>query len=772
MRRARIPLARRLGGLCTLLTAVAVGLVGAHTYRRETAVMAEATLRDLQTLARMVGVNVRSGLEFGAREAVDEFLRTAVATLDLQAAAVVERGLVVAAGGDPTLVPLAPLAAPGPIGEDWVGFAPLVYQDASGATRQAQVVVRTSGAPLQQRLHDYLHGFAWATLTVLVGLGVAAQWLLRRLLRPIAALVRTTDRVRRTEDYSLRAEAAANDEIGDLVQAWNAMLAAIQDRDTHLGSIAQDLERQVAERTAELTRALAAAELATKSKSTFVANISHEIRTPLNAILGMAELAAETDDPGELREYLAVIRSAGTSLLGILSDVLDLAKIESGRFELSPVPTDVETLVLEALRPLFARIHNGDVDLVFELGAEVAAGYRLDDVRCRQILTNLVGNAIKFTERGAVRVRLDRIADRGQVHLLELVVEDTGVGIPPDRLEAVFQPFTQADNTITRRFAGTGLGLSITDRLTRLMGGEISVQSTVGVGTTFRVRLPLEVCASPSPPVAPPPAGTRLRLLTASGSTRDSLAAIARRLGVELLPLADLDQLAAAGPLPPHDVVLVDDRDAGPDAGLAAMLPVGGRGTRPVLLLTSFQDLPRAAARCRAHQLAGYLPRPVSGRELATRLQAILGVGAGQGPAPAPAAPGADRTPGLRILVAEDNPMNQKVIERLLQRDGHTVTLAADGRACCDLFADGGFDLVLMDVQMPAMSGLEATRRIREREAATGCRVPIVALTANTTPEDREACLQAGMDDVLPKPVPVPRLRALLARFRSGDEGG
>jgi signal transduction histidine kinase/DNA-binding response OmpR family regulator len=765
MSRVRVPLGRRLTALCTLLTGVALGVIGLDSYRRERALMADNTAAGLQTLARMVGVNIRSGLEFAAPEAVAEFLRTVVTKMDLQVAAVLDHdGRTVAIAGDPRLLPPPPHAT-GPIAADWMGSVPLTYQGDAGELRRALVVVRTSGAPMQQRLRECLHGLVVTTLLALLGLSLCAHWLLRRLLRPVASLVRTTDQVRRTEDYALRAVAAADDEIGDLVQAFNSMLATIQERDANLGRVAHDLERQVKERTTELTRALATAELATRAKSTFVANISHEIRTPLNAILGMTDLAAETEDPRELREYLGVIRNAGSSLLGILCDVLDLSKIESDKLELSPVPTDIEALLLEALRPLTARIQSQDMELVFELGPELAAGYRLDDVRFRQILTNLVGNAIKFTARGFVRVSLSVVADFGAAHELELVVEDTGVGIPPDRLDAVFTPFTQADNTITRRFAGTGLGLSITDRLTRLMGGVIRVQSTVGAGTTFRVRVPLEVCESPLPPAPPLPADTRLLVLGASASLQHAIAALARRLGVTAVALDDRSRLAADGPLREHDVVLVDDRDPDHDGTLCERVPIGPRGTRPILLVTSFQDLSRASARCRTNQFAGYLTKPVSARELAMRLAPSATVA----PATAPNAV-AGPAGGLRILVAEDNPVNQKLIERLLQRDGHQVTMAENGRVCCELYTRGEFDLVLMDMQMPEMSGIEATQQIRRGEAATGQHVPIVALTANTTPEDRDSCLGAGMDEVLPKPVSVPRLRSVLQRFGAGRD--
>ncbi|MCC7063104.1 MAG: response regulator [Planctomycetes bacterium] len=767
MKAHRTSMRRRLTFVCLLLTIVALGITGLDSYTRERDSLESSMRQNLATMAQMVAVNVQSGLEFADPQEVAHFLDTAVKRVHLQAAAVFTTdGRRFAVAGDAAVVPAAP-SSPERVDDDWVAIEPFLYKDTAGDMRTGHVLVRASGDPLQARIGQFVSGLCITMGLALVGLGLAAHWLLTRLLRPVATLVETTHRVRTTEDYSLRARATNDDEIGALVQSFNAMLEVIQERDTRVARSAERLEQQVRERTSELRRALEAAESATRAKSTFVANMSHEIRTPLNAVLGMADLAMDTEDPAELREYLGVIRSAGSNLLGILCDILDLSKIESGKLELSNVPTDLESLALEALRPLTSRIQSKDLELIFQFDPALAAGYLCDDVRVRQVFTNLVGNAIKFTERGFVVVRLARKADLAGVHEVEISVQDSGVGIPQDRLSAIFTPFTQADSTITRRFAGTGLGLSITDRLVRLMGGRIEVESTLQVGTTFRVTLPLEVTSSPleAPPLPPP--GWRIVLVSASAKAREGMAAIAQRLGTQLTTVDSIAALATIERTGHCEAIIVDDRDPDHDETLTRLVPRGSDGVRPIFLLTAYQDLASTTARCQDQHYCGYLTKPLAHRELAQRLHALTADPGSTRQARQVPRSGNVTQDGrkLHILVAEDNAVNQKLIERILQRDGHIVTMADNGRICLEAHTHGQFDLVLMDMQMPEMSGLEATAQIRRNEERTGRHIPIVALTANTSNEDRDACLRSGMDDVMAKPISIPRLRAMLAQY-------
>jgi signal transduction histidine kinase/CheY-like chemotaxis protein len=766
MKRRVTSLRMRLTALCSLLALLVFGYLGLASYRHERASLEQGRRSSLEAHARLVAAHAAGSLQAAETRAVADFLGAVTQNLELQAAAVYAHdGARLASAGDPSLLP-ASSAAAFEAGGDWIGSAPMPYAE-NGSLLRGVVLVRASGEPLRLRLREYAGALVFcATIAVLV-FGLATYWLGARLLRPVRDLLRLSDWVDKTKDFRVRADDTATGEIGALARGYNTMLVAIQERDANIENVKAQCDQQVSLRTADLTRALEMAESATHAKSTFVANMSHEVRTPLNAVLGMTDLAMEAEDPREVREYLGVIRSAGSSLLGILSDVLDLSKIEAGKLELSPIPVDVESLVLDAMRPLTSRSEGKDIELTVELAPELSRGYSVDDVRLRQILTNLVGNAIKFTEQGFVRVSIARVNDLGSAHEVEILVQDSGVGIPPDRLKAIFTPFTQADNTITRRYAGTGLGLSITERLVVLMGGIIHVESTPGTGTTFRIRVPIAVCESPltAPPALPP--ASRLVLVSRSPSMQQAIAAIGRRLQLEAKVIEDHRALAAMPPLGDHDVVLLDDRDN--DAEICAALALGTKRVRPVLVVTSFLDLGNAAARCRASNFMGYITKPVSARELAVRMTSLLQPGPSEAvhapPQTTLASPA--RTAPLRILVAEDNALNQKLIERILQRDGHSVKIAENGRICCEMFASEPFDLILMDMQMPEMSGLEATTSIRQQENSSGRRVPIIALTANTTPEDRRSCLDAGMDEVLPKPVSLPLLRTLLAGLGS-----
>ncbi|MFM1872408.1 MAG: hypothetical protein RL398_1830 [Planctomycetota bacterium] len=501
-------------------------------------------------------------------------------------------------------------------------------------------------------------------------------------------------------------------------------------------------------RIAELERAVAAATAATAAKAAYAATLSHEIRTPLGALLGMAELAAETDDPEAVREYLAVILGAGEDLLAVVNDALDLAKLEADQLRIDPQPCDLERLLVRTLRSMATA--DDRVALILDVAHDVPSLYRCDDARIRQVIANLVGNALKFTASGHVHVALRRLRSLGSVDELELVVSDTGIGIPPDRLQAIFAPFAQADASIGRKFAGTGLGLSITAGLLRCMGGTVAAEPGDGGGARFRVSIPLEAM-----PGASTPRVRNRRLLVALTDPLARAAAVATAQAIGL-HCREVQPPALKGLTRRHDEVLLVDETVD-DGDLAAWN--GTTTSPPILLATSMRGLGAAAERCRRFGLAGAIPVPFGRNELA----AAVGNACGEATKRSAGVAMADDGPNLRILVAEDDPLNRRLLQQLLTRDGHTVAIVHDGAECLSTAARRDFDVILLDVHMPVMDGLEATRRLRA--APPHAELPILALTADAAPEDRRRCLDAGFDEVLVKPVRIAELRGALRRL-------
>jgi PAS domain S-box-containing protein len=550
-------------------------------------------------------------------------------------------------------------------------------------------------------------------------------------------------------------------------------------RVTRTSGSMQDVTEARAAREA-LVSATEAAQAASGAKSAFLATMSHEIRTPMNGIIGMTSLLLDTVLGRVQREYAEAIRTSANSLLTIINDILDSSKIEAGKLEIEQLEMDLRAHVEEVGTMMALQAASKGLELVVAVDDEVPQAVRGDPQRIRQCLVNLVGNAIKFTAEGEIVIEVRVVGRRENTAIVRFEVRDTGMGIAPEARAELFQPFTQADSSITRRFGGTGLGLSIVKRLVELMGGEVSVQSEVGRGSTFSFTLALEA-VEPSGRTAQlvlQGRGRRVLIVDDNETNRRVLAGQLELVGFATHSLASaydaLEQLrSAAAEDHPFDVVLIDyelpDMDG---AALGERIAEDARlaRTRPVLLTAV--DRKGDQARFANMGFAAYLTKPVRARELRECLKHVLAHDAQEwssGTHPLVtrgvlANESAQHQYSGRVLVVEDNPVNQKVAQRFLERLGCSVRVAADGAEAVAVTAAERFDLILMDMQMPVMDGVSATRAIRARDAGAA-RMPIVGLTANVLAGQFESCIAAGMDDVLSKPLEPARLKDVLERF-------
>ncbi|MBD3221469.1 response regulator, partial [bacterium] len=519
----------------------------------------------------------------------------------------------------------------------------------------------------------------------------------------------------------------------------------------------------------ELQEASRAAAESARVKSEFLANMSHEIRTPLNAVIGLADILRGLSPTEEQGHYLDMINQAGDALLGIINDVLDISKIEAGQLALDPVEVDLASVLNEVVDMMAYHAQQRGLELVYHLDPDARLRTEVDAVRLKQILINLLNNAIKFTETGHVSLRVRR-EQRDDGPWCRFDVADTGIGIPEATLETIWDKFTQADASHTRKYGGTGLGLAISRNLIELMGGEISVTSKLGRGTRFTVRVPLEGTLPDDLAPLPDPVltGRRVVAITPSPAARENLAAYLRDLGLQAVALSGTDDLALHLSHGPVDAVIVDAQMDSHTLDAVCRAIDAGEASPPRLLLTPLGD-DRDRAALRAEGWQGSLQKPVRRPALRRQLVQLLN------PAAAATAPTRDdrsdaTLSGTHVLLVEDNVFNQKVATRLLEELGCEVTVAEHGERAVELVTTEGYDLVLMDCQMPVMDGLEASRRIRALDDEARRRVPIVAMTANVVGDHRETCLAAGMDDFASKPINKKTLREVVERWaRQGE---
>jgi PAS domain S-box-containing protein len=583
--------------------------------------------------------------------------------------------------------------------------------------------------------------------------------------------------------------------------AWSIrMLHWGEGREKEFLAVANNITEEVRQRKAlenlvgELDKARAQAEEANRAKSAFLANVSHEIRTPMNAVINLTALALETNLTPRQQQYLVTVHSSARSLLALINDILDLSKVEAEKLELEAAPFRLRAILEEVTETFRARVAEKHVELIVHVLPDVPDGLVGDGLRIRQVLTNVIGNAFKFTEKGEVAVRVEQV--RGEevsddlsfretmnqppspTTCLRFTVRDTGVGIPKEQQGRLFQPFTQADSSTSRKYGGTGLGLAISRRLARLMGGDLTFESEPGRGTTFSFTARLGVQPQQEAPAATVPEGVRYRKALIVEDTDSSRELLETFFGGFRIPYISVDAAEkalelltrrnSAGAQDPFGLVLLDWQLPGMD-GLDAAARIRAREeTRglPIILMSAYAGK-EEEARCAEVGVNVFLPKPITPSSLYNAIVEAEGLRPA-GPVQKTAADAEAEFAGARVLLAEDNEANQFVALELLGRLGIELDIAANGREAVEMVGQKSYAAVLMDMQMPEMDGLEATRRIRQQPALHG--LPVIAMTANAMKADVEACLAAGMNDFLSKPIEraalVQSLRRWLPRGR------